>query len=57
MIEPRKATAFGQTLYFAVCHTCECWVKSSTGQFVWVERGNRNRVVLRHKQLHDSNAL
>jgi hypothetical protein len=51
-VENRYTQAFGVTLYFAICHACDEWVKSSIGQSCWVEPTNRDRTANAHRRFH-----
>ncbi len=52
VLEHRTAQVFGVRLYYAVCYDCGEWVKSSVGQFVWLQRSNRNKHSVAHRRMY-----
>jgi hypothetical protein len=52
MIERRFKQVGNVRVFYAICRDCRCWVKSSIGQFGWLERMNRDHSVHRHERLY-----
>lgn len=50
-VRVRKARAFGSTLFFVTCDSCQSWVKSGVGQHVWEDRRQALLNANRHLQV------